>query len=48
MEEEHMRKCSEKVKSLAVQGQTLALAAAEKNDFTWKSTPESWDSKVPC
>ena len=38
MEEEHMRKCSEKVKSLAVQGQTLALAAAEKNDFTWKST----------
>ena len=38
MEEEHMRKCSEKVKSLAVQGQNLAQAAAEKNDFTWKST----------
>ena len=36
METAHDNTCVEKVKSLAVQGKTLALAAAEKTDFTWK------------
>ena len=34
---EHDKKCLEKVKSLAVQGKILELAAAESTDFTWKS-----------
>jgi hypothetical protein len=33
----HNETCLEKVKSLAVQGKTLALAEAEGTDFTWKS-----------
>ena len=34
---EHDNKCLEKVKSLAVQGKILELAAAESTDFTSKS-----------
>ena len=37
MASEHDKKCLEKVKSLAVQGKILELAAAESTDFTWKS-----------
>ena len=37
MASEHDNKCLEKVKSLAVQGKILELAAAESTDFTWKS-----------
>ena len=37
MASEHNNKCLEKVKSLAVQGKILELAAAESTDFTWKS-----------
>ena len=33
----HNDACMEKVKSLVVQGNTLALADAEATDFTWKS-----------
>ena len=36
-QKDHKYQCMEKVKSLAVQGQTLALASAENSDFTWKS-----------
>ena len=34
MQKKHKDQCMEKVKSLAVQGQTLALASAENSDFT--------------
>ena len=37
MAAQHDTKCLEKVKALVVQGKTLALAAAESTDFTWKS-----------
>ena len=37
MSSEHDNKCLEKVKSLAVQGKILELAAAESTDFTWKA-----------
>ena len=37
MTNKHKEACMEKVKSLVVQGNTLALADAEATDFTWKS-----------
>ena len=37
MTTKHDEACMEKVKSLAVQGNTLALADAEATHFTWKS-----------
>ena len=38
MEGQHKERCMDKVKSLAVQGRTLALAEHEKTDFTWKGS----------
>ena len=37
MTNKHQEACIEKVKSIVVQGNTLALAHAEATDFTWKS-----------
>ena len=37
MDKKHEERCQEKLKSLAVQGKTLELAAAVKTDFSWKS-----------
>ena len=37
MDKQHEEQCKEKLKSLAVQGKNLELAAAENSDFLWKS-----------
>ena len=37
MNKQHEEQCREKLRSLAVQGKNLELAAAESSDFLWKS-----------
>ena len=37
IDKQHEEQCKEKLKTLAVQGKNLELAAAENSDFLWKS-----------